>query len=206
MVSSFRGSWRAVAARVLGAARGILPCSLQHRAHRGRSQTVHPYPDRHTQALAGAVCDMCSARTDLCGWRAVRLVLTATSGLPLAVVARDHATVIEMRMLLRIELHHTAAIQLETQPPSLADSLDGRQFAVGQLQVRHRRGELHAVSHGKASLLLTIDRDALLPASTVVDLRAILPHNGEPVVRLCSTSARTTSAYLPLPVSLEPRL
>jgi hypothetical protein len=38
-----------------------------------------------------------------------------------------------------------------------------------------------------------------------VDLRAILPHNGEPVVRLCSTSARTTSAYLPLQVSLEPR-
>ena len=64
-------------------------------------------------------------------------------GLPLAGMTRDRVTMIEVRMLRRIEFDLAASVHLQTHSLLLADAFDDSQFVVGQLQVGRGRDELH---------------------------------------------------------------
>jgi hypothetical protein len=55
-------------------------------------------------------------------------------GLPLAGMTRDRVTVVEVRILHQIEFDLAASVHLQTDPPILADALDGPQLAVGRFK------------------------------------------------------------------------
>ena len=111
-------------------------------------------PQRRAQLLAVVGEDLrvvCAARDGNVGHAVVEQVFGPqlgigmdqhpVGGLPLAGMTRDRVTMIEVRILHRIDLGLTASVHLQTHPPILADAFDGSQLAVGQLQVWIRRGE-----------------------------------------------------------------
>ena len=67
--------------------------------------------------------------------------------LSLAGVAGHGITVVEMRMLDRVEFNGAATIHPQTQAPDSVDALDGPQFAVRNFHFVGRRGELDAVAY-----------------------------------------------------------
>ena len=67
--------------------------------------------------------------------------------LSLAGVAGHGITVVEMRMLGRIEFNGAATVHPEAQPPVSVDALDGPQLAVRNSEVVGRRSELNAVAY-----------------------------------------------------------
>ena len=91
------------------------------------------------------------------GHAAVEQILSAQLGvhvnqdtvgsLSLAGVAGHGITVVEMRMLGRIEFNRAATVHPQAQPPVFVDALDGPQLAVRNFELVGRRGELDAVAH-----------------------------------------------------------
>jgi len=67
--------------------------------------------------------------------------------LALAGVAGHGITVVEMRMLGRVELNGAATVHPQAETPVPFDAFDGAQLAVRNPQFVGRRGELDAVSH-----------------------------------------------------------
>jgi hypothetical protein len=65
--------------------------------------------------------------------------------------------------------------------PVISDSLP---LAVCNFQIPLGRGKLDAVAHGKATLFLALDGNSLLTVRGVSQLRAILQHHRDPVVRI----------------------
>lgn len=79
-------------------------------------------------------------------------------------MARHRIAVIAVGMLAGIELHVTASVHLQANLPAMAHGFDRSYFAVGNLQVTCRCGELDAVAQGEAARFFPIDGYALLPA------------------------------------------
>ena len=71
----------------------------------------------------------------------------AVGSLSLAGVAGHGITVVEMRMLARIEFDRAATVHFQVQPPVFVDVLDGPQLAVRNFQFVGRRGELDAAAY-----------------------------------------------------------
>src|SRR5450631_1205482 len=97
-----------------------------------------------------------STRDSDVGHAAVQQILSAQLGvhvnqdsvgsLSLAGVAGHGITVVEMRMLGRVDFNGAATVHLQAQPPVPVDALDGPQLAVRNSEVVGRRSELNAVA------------------------------------------------------------
>ena len=84
-------------------------------------------------------------------------------------------------MFARIERYTPAAIHLQVHTPVVGEALDGAQLAVCNLEIVCRRGELDAVARSERLLLVTVERDTLLPAWVVGHFGAVGPRHGKRV-------------------------
>src|SRR5580704_15289344 len=100
---------------------------------------------------------MASARDSDIGHAAVEQILGTQFGvhvnqdtvgsLSLAGVAGHCISMVEMRMLGRVEFKGAATVHPEAQTPVFIDAFDGTQLAVRNSEVIGRRGKLNAVAH-----------------------------------------------------------
>src|SRR5271156_5584264 len=82
-----------------------------------------------------------------------------------------------MRMALRIETYAPVVVELEAHRAVLSNAFYRSQLAIRNLQILVGRSELNAVAGGEHLFLLSIHRDAHLPARIVSCLLPIAPKN-----------------------------
>src|SRR5207249_7233125 len=85
----------------------------------------------------------------------------------LSTVARHCIAVVEMWMLVDIERDSASGVEMSLQIALSVDLLDRPELTVRHALVLVRCGELDAVSGGKLSLALSVDRDSLEAARIV---------------------------------------
>jgi RimJ/RimL family protein N-acetyltransferase len=92
-------------------------------------------------------------------------------------VARHRVPVIEMRILSHVEGDGAARVETHLRVAVRLDLLDGPKFAVGDVPLPVRRGELHAVSFAERALGFPVERHPMQPAWIVAHSLAVLAFN-----------------------------
>ena len=101
--------------------------------------------------------------------------------LALAGIAGDGISMVEMRMMLRIEFDFALIVQPQPHRSIPPDALHSSQVTIGDLQFLAGRGELDAISYGEPLLLLSVDRNSNLAARVIGGLLPIPPYHGQSV-------------------------